>query len=80
MTGFNISKREVSMTARKKGRGGVRPGAGRKALVPEERRRNRIMLAFTDAELAAITNAARGESVSGFLRGLALRFLHRRLH
>jgi len=62
------------MAMRKKGRGGAREGAGRKPLPPQQKQRNRIMVSFTDAELDAITNAARGQPVATFLHDLAVRF------
>lgn len=67
------------MAARKEGHGGARHGAGRRPLSPEQRQRNRIMVSFTDAELAALTNAARGEPISTFLHDFVVDSLRRRL-
>ena len=64
--------------ARRQGRGGVRPGSGRKPLPPEEKQRNRIMLNLTDAEYAQLLEAAGEEPASSFARRVLLRYLARR--
>ncbi len=54
------------MPARKKGRGGRRPGAGRPKGTggpPELRRRNRVVVLLTDAELSALSDLARESEV-----------------
>ena len=63
---------------KKQGRGGARPGAGRRALPVEERRRNRVMLNLTDAELEALERAAHGRPVAELAREIVLRSLARR--
>ena len=45
------------------GRGGYRPGAGRKPWPPGKRRSHRITLFFTNAEYAALTRAAEKREV-----------------
>lgn len=57
-----------------KGRGGVRPGAGRKALDPSVRRSALLQCSVTEAEAESICGAAqaRGLSVSDYLRIRAL--------
>ena len=62
----------------KRGRGGVRPGSGRKPLPPEEKQRNRIMLSLTDAEYHALLDAAEDEPPSAFARRVLARYLARR--
>ena len=54
-------------------------GAGRRPLAPEKRQRNRIMVSFTDAELATLTNAVGGEPISTFLHDFVVESLRRRL-
>jgi hypothetical protein len=60
------------------GRGGVRPGAGRKAKPTHERLRNRVMFTLTDEEFEALMEATGHESVSAYLRRLVVRHLARR--
>ena len=62
----------------KNGRGGARSGSGPKPRPAKEHRRNRVMLNFTDDELAALEAASGGESTSFFTRGIVLRYLARR--
>ena len=54
-------------------RGGPRPGSGRKALPVEERRRNRLLVSLTDAELEALEDAAAaaGEPAAAYIRRAA---------
>lgn len=68
------------MTARKakNGRGGARPGSGPKPLRPEDRRRNRIVVNLTDAELDQVERAAKGEHLGSFARKILLRSASRR--
>ena len=60
------------------GRGGRRPGAGRKPLSVTERQRNRIMLSFTDAEYEKLEAAAEDQPVAAYARSIVLRSLARR--
>jgi hypothetical protein len=62
----------------KTGRGGPRPGSGRKPTPVEERQRNRVMFTLTDAELEALVKASRGQAFSPFVRQIVLRYLGRR--
>ena len=62
----------------KQGRGGVRPGSGRPPLPAKVKKRNRIMLNFTDAEYKALVDAAGGQPVSVHARDVVLRYLARR--
>jgi hypothetical protein len=65
-------------TQRKNGRGGRRVGAGRKPIAPEERRRNRVVIHLTDAELDRLHRSVKSESVSEFVRRIVFRYLARR--
>lgn len=56
----------------------VRVKRGPKPRPPEEHRRNRVLLNFTDAELVQLEKAAGAERVSDFARALVLRYLARR--
>ena len=60
------------------GRGGRRPGAGRKPISVTERQRNRIMLGFTDSEYEQLEKAAEDEPVASYARSIVVRFLARR--
>jgi len=62
----------------KPGRGGVRPGSGRPPLPAKLRKRNRIMLNFTDAEYQALVDSAGDQPVSVLARDIVLRYLRRR--
>lgn len=67
------------MAARKKaGRGGARPGSGRKPVVPGEPRINRVMVNLTDRELSAARLAAGRKPVSALIREALIRYLSRR--
>ena len=68
------------MTTRRKrnGRGGARPGSGPKPKPAEEKRRNRIVVNLTDAELDELMNALGHEQVSTFVRRVLFRSLARR--
>jgi hypothetical protein len=46
------------------GRGGWRPGAGRKPGPPEKRRKHRVTVFLTDSEFAALTRLAKKRSRS----------------
>jgi hypothetical protein len=61
---------------KKKRKAGIRPGPKPKRA--EEKRRNRIMLNLTDAELAHLERAAKSERPSEFARSIVLRYLARR--
>ena len=61
-----------------KKRKGPRPRPGRKPKLPEERRRNRIMLNLTDAEYRALLDAAGSEAPSEYARNVLFRHLRRR--
>ncbi len=63
---------------KKRGRGGLRLGSGRKPIRPEERRRNRVVLNLTDQELAQLEKAAKAERASDFARRIIFRSLARR--
>lgn len=66
------------MAAKKKGVGGMRPGAGRKRKPLEEKQRNRVMLNLTDCEYKQLTNLAGDEPLSAFARRIVVRYLARR--
>jgi len=61
-----------------KGRGGVRSGRGRKPIPLKERRRNRVLLNLTDAELEWLEQTADGRPVSEVAREIVLHYLARR--
>ena len=60
------------------GRGGMRPGAGRKPKPVHERLRNRVMVTLTDEEYEALLEAADHEPLTSFIRGIVVRYLARR--
>ena len=62
----------------KRGRGGPRPGAGRKPKPTEDRLRNRVMFTLADAKLEALEEAAGEEALSAVVRRIVLRYLGRR--
>ena len=62
----------------RQGRGGPRPGSGRKPKAVDERQRNRVMFTLTDGELARLEQAAEGIALGTFARELVLRCLARR--
>ncbi len=64
--------------AKQKGRGGMRPGAGRKAKPLGEKQRNRVVLLLTDDELRQFGRAADAESLGTYARRIVLRHLARR--
>lgn len=66
------------MLATKKGRGGMRPGAGRKPKLMGARQRNRVVLLLTDDELRQLGRAAEVEPLGSFARRIVLRYLARR--
>ncbi len=67
------------MAAKKKrGVGGVRPGAGRKAIPPRERLRNHVQFSLRDEEYERLLKAADDEQLATFVRGIVLRYLRRR--
>ena len=51
---------------------------GRPPLSPEERRTERVMVNLTERERSDLEEAAGDESLSEFLRRIALRYLARR--
>jgi hypothetical protein len=59
-------------------KGSERPLIGRPPGRPEDRRRNRVMLNFTDAEHDQLEKSADGGPVSDFAREIVLRYLARR--
>ena len=63
---------------RKKGRGGVRAGSGRKAKAAGEKQRNRVVLLLTDQELRELNQAAGTEPLGTHARRVLLRSLARR--
>ena len=62
----------------KGGRGGSRPGSGRKPKPPAEKQSKRVMVTFTPAEHAELRKAAAAEPIGTYLRRLVLRVLARR--
>lgn len=67
------------MASRKPGPGGARPGAGRKPKPAHERRRNRLVLYLTDAELEELEGAIGDEQYNEYVRDVLFRHLaHRR--
>ena len=66
------------MATKRKGVGGMRPGAGRKRKPPEEKQRNRVMLNLTDNEYKQLADLAGDEPLSAFARRVVLRYLARR--
>ena len=63
------------MAARKKRRGGVRPGAGRKPKPAAEKQRRGVTASLTDAEYAELERVARGQPLGTVARVALLRFL-----
>ena len=58
------------------GRGGARSGTGPKPRPPETHRRNRVTIAFDDADLSRLQRlAGKGESVAGYIRRLVVRHM-----
>ena len=66
------------MTENRRQRGGERPGSGPKPKPLRQRRRNRVALNLTDAELRALRTAAGKASVSDYARSVVLDHLSRR--
>jgi hypothetical protein len=67
------------MTAKaKNGRGGARVGSGPKPKPMAILKRNRLMLNFTDREMADLKRAAKKQRPADFARGIVLRHLARR--
>lgn len=66
------------MAGGKQGRGGKRPGAGRKRVPREELQRNRFLVSLTDREHEALLRAAGDEPVAAFVRRVLVRALARR--
>lgn len=64
--------------AASKGRGGVRPGAGRKPKPIHTKQRNRLVVLLTDEELRQLEGAAADEPLGTFARAVLLRSLARR--
>jgi hypothetical protein len=60
------------------GRGGPRPGAGRKPKPLRDHRRNRMTINLTDDELRALRSAAGKGSASDYARDVLLQHLARR--
>ena len=60
------------------GRGGPRPGAGRKPLPVQEKRRNRVVLNLLDEEYDALVGAAGDELPSTYARRVVVAHLVRR--
>lgn len=59
--------------SRRKGTvGGKRPGAGRPALPPRERRRHVVMLRLSDEELEAVQQGAGEEPLATYVRRVAV--------
>jgi hypothetical protein len=67
------------MAAQRKGKvGGMRPGAGRKPKPRETKQGRLVGIALTEAEYAALRQAADGEPLGTYTRRLVLRSLARR--
>jgi len=67
------------MAAHKRGKvGGVRPGSGRKPKSREEKQGRPVMLYLTEAEYAALQEAAGEEPLATVVRRLVVRSLARR--
>lgn len=66
------------MTAKRKGPGGRRVGAGRKPLPPEERRDRPVFVRLTRDEETLLSDAAAGEPLAAWIRDAALRAARRR--
>ena len=60
------------------GRGGPRPGAGRKPKPLRDHRRNRMTINLTDDELRALRGTAGKKSASDYARDVLLAHLRRR--
>jgi hypothetical protein len=63
------------LAVKKKRKVGIRPGPKPKRA--EEKRRNRVMLNLTDAELARLERAAKGKPISSLAREVVIRYLAR---
>ena len=61
--------------AKSSGRGGARKGSGRKPIAREERRRNRVVISFTDAEVDELEAAAAAAPAAVYCREVVLRHL-----
>ena len=67
------------MPAKKRnGRGGARVGAGRKPKPETERRSETVSTKLTKGERADLEGAAKGESLSDYVRRLVIRHLARK--
>ena len=67
------------MAAQRKGKvGGMRPGAGRKPKPRDEKQGRALMLHLTEAEFAALQDAAGEEPLATVARRLVVRSLARR--
>lgn len=64
--------------AAKRGRGGARPGSGRKPKPPHEKQRNRLIVLLTDDEMQEIKRVAGHEPLGSFARRALLRLVKRR--
>ena len=62
----------------KNGRGGPRPGSGRKPLPASQKQSRRAMVTFTRTEYREVLEAAGEKPVGTFIRELVLRSLGRR--
>lgn len=67
------------MTAkRKSGRGGARPGAGRKPKALEEKRGRKVTVALTGREYESLRSLSGDEALALYVRRLVLRHLRRK--
>ena len=64
--------------AAQSGRGGLRPGAGRKPKRSDAKQRNRVVVLLTDKELRKLEQGASEEPLGTFARSVLLRSLARR--
>ncbi len=63
---------------KKNGRGGPRPGSGRKPSPPRTLKRNRVVLLLDDAELRMLSKAAGRRRPADLAREIVFRHLARR--
>ena len=63
--------------AKKRGRGGARPGAGAKPKPKDERQSRQVMLTFTEKEYDQLTWTAGDEPLATYIRNLVLLVLRR---
>jgi hypothetical protein len=62
---------------RRKGPGGVRPGAGRKPKPKDEKQSRQVMVTFTEREYEQLTWTAGDQPLATYIRNLVLLVLRR---